>query len=155
MNLIKLEGDNLIFAISKRDRRLLLDAFKLYPLIPISHLKLTKSGTEAQMKANQRLLEEALAEQRAENKKQVEALLHEEGRFKPAKTGFHLALNQYQAEWLLQVLNDVRVGCWLILGEPDEKKGNQVNLTTENAHHLFIMETCGYFQAILLGAIDR
>ena len=106
------------------------------------------------MESNQRLLEEALAEQRAEHKKQLEELLSGAGRFKAVKASFHLALNQHQTEWLLQVLNDIRVGSWLILGEPDEKNGKQVKLSPENAHYFFAMEACAYFEAVLLGAIE-
>lgn len=155
MHLLKREGDHCVFEIAKREKRLLLEILKYYPLIPVSHHQVTKTNSPEKMKSNQRLLEEALAEHRAENKKQLEAMLAEEGRFKPVKLGFHLALNAHQTEWLLQVLNDIRVGSWLVLGQPDEKSDKSGNVTTENARYLVIMEASAYFEAVLLGALEE
>ena len=139
----------------KREKRLLLDILKLYPLIPIAHHQVTRSGVGDKMESNQRLLEEALAEHRAGNRKQLDAMLGEEGRFKPVKTGFHLTLNPHQTEWLLQVLNDVRVGSWLRLGQPDEKKDKDVHLTPDNARYLVFMEASAYFESVLLSALEK
>ena len=154
MKLARFDGDNLVFEISKREKRLLLDVLKLYPLIPSSHQKISQSGEGAAIKGMQKLLDEALAEQRLENKKQLQAMLDEEARFQAHETGYHFSLNPSQAEWLLQVLNDVRVGSWLILGEPDEKEGKTVELTAENARYLWAMELCGFFQSSLLQALS-
>ena len=67
-------------------------------------------GPAAGPEANQQLLDEALAEQRAENKKQVQALLADPRRFEHTETGARLSLSPAEVEWLLQVLNDIRVG---------------------------------------------
>lgn len=154
MHLLRSEGDQFVFEVGKRETRLLQDTLKLYPLIPASHPQVTRSSEGDQIESSQRLLEEALAEQRAGNRKQLDAMLSEEGRFKPFKTGFRLTLNPQQVEWLLQVLNDVRVGCWLRLGQPDEKKGKNINLTPDNARYLVFMEACAYFESVLLSALE-
>jgi hypothetical protein len=52
----------------------------------------------------------------------------------------------------MQVLNDVRVGSWVILGSPD-KKPAELNATT--APHFLAMEMAGYFQMQLLEALGR
>ena len=57
-------------------------------------------------------------------------------RFTWRKTGCRLSLSQADLEWLLQILNDIRVGSWVILGSPEEKL--EVNLLNErNAPLLF------------------
>ena len=94
-------------------------------------------------------------ERRQENKRQLVAMLHEEQRFKETDAGYRLTLSAPQVEWLLQLLNDIRVGSWLILGEPDEKKGKPVALTSENARHYAAMEFCGLFQMTLLDAVQQ
>jgi hypothetical protein len=152
---IELDGHNFAFQIGNPEKRLLCEALKLYPLIPSAHHRLSKSSDRTEMEADQKLLEEALAEQKRKNKKQLEALLNEDGRFQQNALGYRFSLTRSQMEWLLQVLNDIRVGSWLILGEPDEKKGQPVQLTAENAHHIWAMDLCAYFQSILLVALDK
>jgi len=153
VKLIKREGENFVLHIGKRERRLLFEVLKLYPLVPAAHHRV--SQTAKQMDEHQTLLEEALAERRQENKRQLVAMLREEQRFKETDTGYRLTLSAPQMEWLLQVLNDIRVGSWLILGEPDEKKGKPVALTSENARHYAAMEFCGLFQMTLLDAVEQ
>ena len=153
MKLIKRDGENFVLHIGRRERRLLFEVLKLYPLVPAAHHRV--SQTAKQMDEHQTLLEEALAERRQENKRQLVAMLHEEQRFKETDTGYRLTLSAPQMEWLLQVLNDIRVGSWLILGEPDEKKGKPVALTSENARHYAAMEFCGLFQMTLLDAVEQ
>jgi hypothetical protein len=154
VKLICVKKNHLIFELGEREKRLLFEVLKLYPLIPISHHQLTTKPASAETKADQKLLEEALAEQRKENKQQLEAMLNEESRFKKVRSGFHFSLSPQQAEWLLQVLNDVRVGSWLFLGQPDEKKGKTIDLNPENAHYLWALELCGYFQSMILHALQ-
>ena len=66
---------------------------------------------------------------------------------------FRLLLQPTEVEWLLQVLNDVRVGSWLALGEPDEDK--PPDLTPENFRYAVAMEVCGAFQSALLAALGN
>ena len=113
---------------------------------------LSKSGRLPDREANQRLLDEALAEQRAENKKQLQALLADPRRFEHTETGARLSLSPAEVEWLLQVLNDIRVGSWVILGSPEEKPAE---LNAANAPHFLAMEMAGYFQMQLLEALGR
>jgi hypothetical protein len=80
----------------------------------------------------------------------LQALLADPQRFKPAETGARLSLSPAEVEWVLQVLNDVRVGSWIILGSPDEKR---TELNERTAPHFAAMETAGYFEAQLLEAL--
>ena len=152
MNFAGWQGDHFTFEIGRREKRLLLEVLKLYPLVPSSHHRLTMSGDAAEAAPAQKLLNEALAEQKHENKKQLELMLNEGGRFTESDSGYRFILSQHQLEWLLQVLNDIRVGSWLILGEPDEKKGKRSVVKLESAVYLWAMELSGYFQSVLLEA---
>ena len=106
--------------MGQREKRLLPQILKLYPRVPPAHHVLSKSGRLPDREANQRLLDEALAEQRAENKKQLQALLADPRRFEHTETGARLSLSPAEVEWLLQVLNDIRVGSWILLGSPEK-----------------------------------
>jgi hypothetical protein len=149
---LKTDGDHLVFHLGRQEKDLLLDLLKMYPVVPESHHRISSSTESPAMAANQKLLEEALVDHRNEKKAELEAMLTDPKRFRGSPSGYRLYLTPYQIEWLLQVLNDVRVGSWLILGSPDEKQGRQLHLDASNARHLWAMELCGHFQYALLSA---
>lgn len=152
MKLVQATKTRLVYELGQRETLSLLQVLKLYPRVPSAHHVLSKSGRLPDAEGNQQLLDEALAEQRAENKKQLQALLADPRRFGRTETGGRLTLKRAEAEWLLQVLNDIRVGSWVILGSPDNKPEE---LTPANAPHFLAMEMAGYFQMQLLEALER
>jgi hypothetical protein len=152
MKLVKATNNKFVFELGQREKRSLPQTLKLYPCVPSAHHVLSKSGRLPDAAANQQLLDEALAEQRAEHKKQVQALLADPRRFEHTETGARLSLSPADVEWLMQVLNDIRVGSWVILGSPENKPAD---LTAANAPHFLAMEMAGYFQMQLLEALGR
>jgi hypothetical protein len=155
VKLIEADKERFVFHVGKREKLLLLGVLKLYPLVPPAHHRLSKkSGTSEATRERQHLLEEALAEQRSANKKHLEKFLNDPARFCEMEPGFRLTLSPGDLEWLLQVLNDIRIGGWLLLGCPDEgSKG--VKLTTKTARYFWAMEMSGFFQMSLLAAVER
>jgi len=143
----------LVFEISTRERDLLFEILRLYPLVPPAHHRLSKTDANDQFNENQRLLEEALAAQRAENRKHIQALLNEPGRFQTAPNGLLLKISRSETDWLLQVLNDVRVGSWIALGSPDTEAGEKILVNEETAPHVRSMEIAGAFETVLLDAL--
>lgn len=152
MRLIRSSPGEFVFHLGQRDKVLLLEVLKLYPRIPAAGQPLTKSPDLPDHEANQRLLAEALAEQRAENKNHLSAFLADPRRFADRPTGCRLALSRADLEWLLQILNDVRVGSWIMLGSPDEKPAKLNPIT---AQHFWAMEMAGAFQIKLLEALGE
>ncbi|MCX6925565.1 MAG: hypothetical protein NT154_20505 [Verrucomicrobia bacterium] len=152
MKLVQATKTRLVFHLGQREKRSLVQMLKLYPRVPSSHHVLSKSGRLPSAEANQQLLDEALAEQRADNKKQLQALLADPKRFADTETGGRLSLTRVQVEWLLQVLNDIRVGSWVILGSPEKAPKE---LTPANAPHFLAMEMAGHLQMQLLEARER
>jgi hypothetical protein len=151
VKLIRTTKAKLVFQLGRHEKRLLRDVLNRYPRIPPAHQPLSKSGRVPDRDANQRLLDEALAEQRAENKKQLQALLAAPNRFQETPAGCQLSLARSEMEWLLQVLNDIRVGSWICLGSPEEKLPST---TTAMARDYWMMEMAGCFQAQLLEALE-
>ena len=142
-------GDRFIVQAGRREKHLLLGLLKLYPRIPTAH-RLKKAVRSPD--SSQRLLDEALAEQRAENKKQVEAFLQEPRRFKQTEAGWQFSLSPAELEWLLQILNDIRVGSWINLGSPEQKLEVRL-MNEETAPHFWAMEMAGHFQMEMLEAL--
>ena len=155
MKFVTARDGNCVFQISKREKRLLFVVLKLYPLVPAAHHRVNRTAAARHVEDCQKLLDEALAERKRVNKQQLLAMLHEENRFREVEGGYRLTLSPAQMEWFLQVLNDIRVGSWLVLGEPDEKKGKSAELNSENALYYAAMEFCGYFQMAMLDAFER
>lgn len=151
MKLLRAGKSRQVFILSLREKQLLLETIKLYPLVPAAHHRLSRDRATPQSAENQHLLEEALADQRESNRRQVLAILNEPERFREVKSGFELALAPGEREWLLQVLNDVRVGCWLQLGEPEQ--GAEPVVEPRNVKYLIAMELAGMFESVLLHAL--
>jgi hypothetical protein len=59
-----------------------------------------------------------------------------------------------EIEWLLQVLNDVRLGSWIALGSPDLEREDQLAVTIQTLPHLQRMELAGRLEMFFLNAIS-
>ncbi len=141
-----------VFGFVRKEKLLFEQVLRRFPLIPAAHHRVTRSQNSPQSDA-QPLLDEALAQQRKTNQKRVQEFLSDTIRFQENKRELHCVIRRDEIEWLLQVLNDVRVGAWLALGEPEESVLPQ--LDQENARDIFAMEMSGYFQSSLLMALER
>jgi hypothetical protein len=151
MKLLRSDKRGYVFHLGEREKHVLLQTLQLYPLVPASHHRLARSGDSPEDEERQRLLDEALAEHRREHRRQLQAMLNEPHRFRKTEAGFQLNLTAPQMEWLLQVLNDIRVGSWLALGEPEQ--GEEPQPDKHNAHCLLALEVCGLFESGLLTAL--
>ena len=85
--------------------------FTAPPPAQISHRKNAPA-----MRERAAWLDDALAEHRQELKTAAAKILAAATR---KKSGWRLALDAATRETLLQILNDIRVGCWHALGEPE------------------------------------
>lgn len=148
MKLLRVERQKLVFHLDSAEQRLFLAVLDRYPVVPSAHQSLSKTGSDD---SSQRLLDEALAEQRRENRKLLAALLKNPRRFLKMKSGWRLTLSAPDIEWLLQILNDIRVGSWILLGSPDEDW--HVQLDDSAGAQVWAMELAGYFQLRLLEAL--
>ena len=152
MKLVPTPGARLLFHLDRQEAFLLPQILQLYPRIPPAHQALSRTGRIPHPEANQQLLNEALAEQRAENRQQVLALLADRQRFAPTKTGGRLSLAPAEVEWLLQVLNDIRIGSWIQLNEPEATPPKLDNVSVRD---LLFMEIAGFFELQLLAALHK
>lgn len=153
MKLIRADEESFLFAMGDDEKELLREVLKCFPIVPICHHRLTRSKELPNPAENQLLLEEALAAQRAENQQRLARLLNEPQRFTSVGAGFQFALTREEIEWLLQVLNDVRIGSWLALGAPNLEQ-EHIAITKKNAPHLWRMELAGGFEMSLLNALS-
>ncbi|MBM3880483.1 MAG: hypothetical protein FJ387_12335 [Verrucomicrobia bacterium] len=151
MKLLRVDSDVFLFHLGKREKRLLLELLKHYPLTPTSHHRVSRNRTDP---ATQRLLQEALSTHRETYRRRLDMLLAQTDRFQADASGYRTQFNREELEWLLQVLNDIRVGSWLALGSPDPDDGKPAQLTAHNTRYLLTMELAGHFECDLLAALD-
>ena len=147
MKFLRVEDDYSVFHLDKREKELLIILLRQYPVIPPAHHRITKSSAPTS-DANQKLLDDALAEQRKENKTLVDAFLADPQRFSETDKFCCLKLTVAETEWLLQVLNDIRVGSWILAGSPEELPHS--DFTDWTTPEVWAMELAGFFQMSLL-----
>jgi hypothetical protein len=149
VKLARTTKNKLYFRLTRQEKDLLLAVLKLYPRIPETYQPLSRSSRPDE--SNQRLLDESLAEHRAGNRKQLEALLTDPKKLSETKSGWRLAVTRSDIEWLLKILNDIRVGSWAALGSPEECTGPMNPATLP---HIWAMNVAGAFQMEFLEELE-
>jgi len=144
------------FHLDAAERRLFVEILALYPVVPDGYQPLSKTLPGAAAVADQKLLNEALAEQRAEHQRRLRVWLATKNRFRRTDAGFAFTLQRADAEWLLQVLNDIRVGSWLLLGAPEERLDyDELGPLNPELHRIWAaMELSGLFQMNILHGLE-
>jgi hypothetical protein len=155
MKLLRAGKVKMQFEIRHEEMALLRLVLGLYPLVPATHHRLSKGKQIPKPDENQQLLEDSLVAQRKQNRRQVEALLKDEERFTKTETGCRVSFSRTEIEWLLQVLNDVRVGCWLELGSPAEPVEIKPEMDPQTIRQLLVMDAAGFFEMNFLHAASR
>ena len=151
MKLLKTNERSFTFHIGKREKQLLIGALHLYPLLNPDYHSVSKGRVPKKLEHAQELLTEAMADQKQQRKSKVQKLIHNPD-WLAADTW---TLNSEEMEWLLQVLNDVRVGSWVILGRPGPEHDEPPHVDDKNVQYAIALEICGLFESILLEALRR
>lgn len=112
--------------------------------------QISKFGDDDELKDAQLLLNEAMMERRKEARRDLEKWMRAKDRFNHTDKGEELAVLHEETDWLLQILNNVRVGAWQHLGEPEEMADALRSATEESIRYLTLMEMAGNFQSVLL-----
>jgi hypothetical protein len=138
------------FGLSASERRLLPTILDLYPLLNSDFHRLSRGSLPAKRKGDEEMLKESMIERRREFRKQLNVFLHR-------RCWHHsvpLTVTEIDIDWLLQVLNDLRVGSWTLLGQPTDTGafpdlGDPVRLK-----HFTAMEVAGHWQSFLLEVLE-
>lgn len=146
--------DGFALEFAGEEKALLLHLLSLYPLVPESHHQLTKDKKLPKREENQQLLNDALQAQREQNRKEILALINEPGRFTEAAGQSRIVFSRAELEWLLQVINDVRLGCWIALGSPGYEAKKKGRPSRESLRHMMFMELAGAFEMFFLGIVN-
>jgi hypothetical protein len=149
VNVTRIANNELEIRLSQREQDLFLAVLKLYPRMP-APLSPDKTGrSSGALMASHRLLQESLAEHRAQTQNELRRWLSDASRWRQKGSLSAFRLKEAEAEMLLQVFNDIRVGSWVALGSPEERRPL---LNQQSAPDIWAMDLAGHFQmAVLLG----
>jgi leucyl/phenylalanyl-tRNA--protein transferase len=148
------DGEKFVFQLGPREKAHFLELLRLYPVIDKPYQRLSKTGDPKSLAEDQEMLDAALMENQTQNRRALDAMLSDEHRFVKTRAGHRFSLDGSQMEWLLQVLNNIRVGAWRLLGCPDEQVGEGAILTLATARYIWAMELSGVYQHTLIYAFD-
>jgi hypothetical protein len=154
MKFIRKDGEEFEFEFEPVEKGLLFHLLGLYPAVPVSYHKLTKSSRIPHEAENQELLNDAIKSQREANQKEIIALVKDAERFTGDKEHARAVFTGGELEWLLQVLNDVRVGNWLAAGSPNLQDEKTLRRDKKSLQNVMLMELAGGFEMLFLGAVS-
>ena len=92
-----------------------------------------------------------MAEHRKELKRQAVNLLTG-NKLKKSERRHLLKLTAEDREIMLQILNDIRVGCWHSLGQPERLELQKLDGSPQKLRCHSLMSLAGYFEHHLIGS---
>jgi hypothetical protein len=149
MRLVSTTPTSRVFALNEKERVFFLGVLRSYPAVPDARQPLSRGSADHLDPGDEHLLHEALAEHRKGNSAKIRRWLNGGSRLKAAGGEWHFSLARKDFDWLLQVLNDVRVGHWIQLGSPDDVH-DPLALLRKDPTAFIHMEAAGMFQMELL-----
>jgi hypothetical protein len=152
MKLLRKAKGNFRFLFEIPEKLLFCRLLQLYPLLPSTHQQISRTGELAANELTQSLLHEALSEHHAESQTRIKNFLADPQRFQSLPHGIRLIVSVSDLEWLLQILNDLRVGSWVRLGSP--ARLDDFMPEDQNAVHYWTIELAGHFQNFFLAAVE-
>ncbi len=124
-----------------------------YPALAGAPNRISAGAADDEIAAEQELLAECLDEHRAGVRAQLDEFLEKGDRLMKDSQGWKMGLDASDINWLLQILNDIRIGNWTELGRPDPAKGLHLD-TMLKMRNASAMQVCGFWQTILLHALN-
>ena len=149
MKLVKSKDGVWQYRLDQIEINLLTTVLKKVPFPDLQPVKISRTDKDPKAKEREKLLNESLAQHRKELKKAAGNIL-DDGKIKHQKEVWMLTLSSEDREMLLQILNDVRVGCWNALGQPQELEPDTPDLTAREIANYGLLNLAGYFECGLL-----
>jgi hypothetical protein len=149
MKLLKNDKNGWQYWLDLNEVNLLTIILKQFPFTELGPVKMSKTDEESVASEREKLLNESLAEHRNELKQSALNLLDRK-RFKAQGKGMVMTVSSEERETLLQILNDVRVGCWNALGRPENLELENKDLSAKEKRDFGLMNLAGYFEHTIL-----
>ena len=149
MKLVKQIEGGWQYQLNRNEADILAGLLRKFPFTAAGQVQISKTDEDPGVVEREKLLHESLAEHRKELQ-EVAGKLLDAGKFKEVEHGQLLTLTSEARETLLQILNDIRVGCWFALGEPEDLDSRRPPTSTKTLAYRNLMELAGYFESSFL-----
>ena len=153
MKLVRHNKAGRAYLLNENEAASLRSLLQQFPITANVPAQISKTDADPEAMEREKLLNESLAEHRKELKKQATNLLAAK-KFKKVHKSYLLTLTPEEHEILLQILNEIRVGSWRVLGEPEDLEPEVPPQSEREWVFYNLMELAGYFEASLLRALD-
>jgi hypothetical protein len=143
MKLVKQTGKGFQYRLTAQEAYSLRLLVGLFPVGALSPVKISKSDPETEER--EKLLNESLAAHRANLKRQAKALV-QPAKFKTSGNHKLYQISHGKREVMLQILNDIRVESWRVLGEPENLETCTFELPQDKFKYFYLMYIAGEFE---------
>ena len=151
MKLVKQSGGNWRYALRQNEFDLLCHLLNKFPFTEIVPAKISKTDADPKSFEREKLLNESMTEHRKELKRRA-VNLTTGNKLKKVEKRYLLTLTAEDREIMLQILNDIRVGCWHALGEPESLELQKLDNSPQKLRCQNLMNLAGYFEHHLIGS---
>jgi hypothetical protein len=159
MKLRRRRAESMEVELSAREAVVLSLVLRRYPVLDPGYHQIARTGA-APLREEQQLLEESIAAAQSENRRRVAAFLDrcqvragEQPEADALADRAGLVIPLAEVDWLLEVLNDVRVGLWVKLGRPAPRWLPDASGPSATRTDFAVMDLAGAFQAELLAVL--
>jgi hypothetical protein len=149
MKLVKQAKGSWQYQLNQNEADILLGLLQKFPFTELDPAKISKTDKAPEAIERGKLLNESLAEHRNELKKLAVDLAGPD-KWKKSEKGHLLTLDSGAREILLQILNDIRIGCWRALGEPESLETLPGDASMKDLAYRNLMDLAGYFEMNLI-----
>jgi len=153
MKLAKHDGNLWHYRMNPEEAESLRAVVGCFPVAGSSAIRISKSDADPATIERGKWLNESLAEHRKELQRKTKTLIAAD-RFKVQKVNVVFQINSEDREMLLQILNDIRIDSWRILGEPEELEVDLQKIPSDQLRHYQLLHLSGYFEHHLLVHTD-
>ena len=156
MNVTRQEDGQFELRMEEEEWRSLCQLLSQYPLTPADHHSLnSKNNPDPGLKESDQWLRDSVSKHQTDRELQIKQWIQgiepvdsDEGHLYP------VLFDAERADWLIEILNDLRVGSWMSLNCPAPETLSDKSPDSEEWPRIWIMEVSGMNQSILLQALS-
>ncbi len=145
MKLAKQTKRGFQYELDGEDAESLRFLVKQFPITAFSPANISKTDSASNAEEREKLINESLRAHRTELKRKARKLVMRE-KFKKSDGKHFYRISLQSRETMLQILNDIRVESWRILGEPEDPEASVFRLTGDKFKYYHFMRLAGYFE---------
>jgi hypothetical protein len=150
MKMLKRSQGKRRYALHENEFVLLCHLLNKFPLTGIVSAKISRTDEDPKSVEREKMLKESMAEHRKELKRGAVNLITA-NKLKMSNKRYVLTLSAEDREIILQILNDIRVGCWHALGKPESLELQELDNSPRKLRCHSLMNLAGYFEHHLIG----